>query len=1103
MTFHSFSLSRLFVKKTARLALGAALACALSPLLPSAAPAFESRPVYGVDGSPMFDMRFFGKGEQFYVPDEESDYISTWTLSEKQMNGVTEAARLWAEILGPGSADGALPYFNIGTFDVENAMAMSEPNTSDLPVVVTGLQGAILNGTPMEKPAVILVGNLDFDMPEHLSPLPSTEGADFVSVLYHEVGHALGVASLAQDRTYGPLEQITAWDSHLTDKYGTTLAPGMSVVKESEKDSVDGPKFVVGNDISSGVYFHGEHVSEVLGEGNGLRIEGYEEDDPDLSHIELERSLMSHQNYRNYTTFMEAELAALQDIGYRIDRRNFYGFSIYGDGETIVNKNGYFARNEAGDAYLEGTANTATLGTGLHIYGKKNTVTQAADLLACGTAGTGIRVDGSDNALTIADDVHIAADGAWGTGILAAYGKNHTVVSQGDVTALGPGGIAARFDFGNNLIGNDAEYRGSWIWKIGGHIIPLSANNGCDTSDLPLNLDGPLVSRFDVSGLLAGSEASIFISENAFVKDINILSGAQVIGDIVSEWDPEHPDIQYDGDRNDLHTTLAFGSDADALSRSGDAESAFDMTLCGGIDGAKSIDMRHASGRLAVTGVVNVYSLKNSGDLALYGADDEGHAAVVTDAFTNAADAVLETGFSASGHVYGVQAASASLDGTWSLRPVWDFYAEGAVITPDAPVTADAVTGAFDAVELAESASPTLNFALAGDTGSSPAITVSRDENAYGRFADNAGASSLGQALYGISGAAQGDMQNLIAALDWSAPDGSGVARGLNALGPQAYDIGARASLSAISGYSALLLQNMRTEAPAPGEWRLRLTPYGSSFHQEGRGGFSGWKSAVGGLLAQADRSFENGLTAGVHMAAGAGRTALLGDAATQESRSALLGLHAKLAPEAWGGAYLAAQAGLGMENADMERNVRMNGYARQNRSDWTAPAGSVMIGAGFDGTWRMDGASLTAGPLVSLEYAFVHRPDIDEHGGGASRLHIEEEHDDSLPLTLGAHARLDGTLENGASLGLDLMAAWQHELADPVFRHRASFRDYGEFSFASATDTAGRDALMLQSSLSLTNRDGDVSARLSLGGECFRSGGSGVNAALSLGWKF
>ena len=91
-----------------------------------------------------------------------------------------------------------------------------------------------------------------------------------------------------------------------------------------------------------------------------------------------------------------------------------------------------------------------------------------------------------------------------------------------------------------------------------------------------------------------------------------------------------------------------------------------------------------------------------------------------------------------------------------------------------------------------ENTSPTLDFSLSFDPEFT--LTASRDRDAYSRYAQNAGARSLGNALRGISGVAEGDMQNLLAALDWSAPDGSAVSRALNALGPEAFDNAARAS---------------------------------------------------------------------------------------------------------------------------------------------------------------------------------------------------------------------------------------------------------------------------------------------------------------------
>ena len=87
--------------KAARLAMAAAFALSLflpAPYLSEAA-AEETVTVLKQDGTPLFELHFFSKGEAI-DEDEGGAFLSTWTLSDAQKNAVTSAAALWAEVVG-------------------------------------------------------------------------------------------------------------------------------------------------------------------------------------------------------------------------------------------------------------------------------------------------------------------------------------------------------------------------------------------------------------------------------------------------------------------------------------------------------------------------------------------------------------------------------------------------------------------------------------------------------------------------------------------------------------------------------------------------------------------------------------------------------------------------------------------------------------------------------------------------------------------------------------------------------------------------------------------------------------------------------------------
>lgn len=419
---------------------------------------------------------------------------------------------------------------------------------------------------------------------------------------------------------------------------------------------------------------------------------------------------------------------------------------------------------------------------------------------------------------------------------------------------------------------------------------------------------------------------------------------------------------------------------------------------------------------------------------------------------------------------------------------------------------------------LAEDASPTLETVLVGDPDMkemTAEVVLTRPRDAYARYAANSGSAELGRNLPGIASVATGDMQALLTALDWSARDGHEVGRALDTLGAEAYDASARASLAQQAEFNLLILRRMlgnesarralkaNDNQPDAENWQFWATPYGSGAWQGSHGSVSSWKSSGIGLIVGADRYFESGLTLGAHVALAARRTHVTNRHDAQaDTQSAFVGLQGMFAPDTWDGFWLTAQGRLGIESGEMDREVSFNGYVRNNESRWSGFAGSALLGGGKDWSWKIGDGHLDAGPLAWMEYSFLHRPGIEEHSGQASRLDVDETVYQSLLLSLGAHAGLNTTFANGTTLGLDLLAAWRHETLDATFRTGASFREYGGYDFATATDLPGRDSMLVQSSVRFTHPS-NFFVQMDLGGEFFRTDYTAVNVGLQLGWDF
>jgi subtilase-type serine protease len=743
---------------------------------------------------------------------------------------------------------------------------------------------------------------------------------------------------------------------------------------------------------------------------------------------------------------------------------------------------------------------------GLHIYGSNNRIRQAVDLLSVGSGAAGIRVDGENNTIIVDPGVKIHANGLNGQGIQFAYGRRHTLVHRGDIQATGSQGVGLRFDFGTNALGSAVENRGSYIRSVNGVNQPL----------LP-ELDGPLVQQADITGRVAGRQAAILISDNAYVGRINLMQGARIEGDIISHY------AQRD-DSNQLRlTTLSFGQAADSLGRgTGRPDAAFRLGYAGNITGKDNLALSFDGGETRLNGTLQVYSatvqepatlggnarfdlatgsaLVNAGTLAP--GNSIGRISVNGD-FRQTATGRLVAEFDGNG-AHDVLAVSGNVDlaGTLELMPLADWYQNSWSVDTSTLVETASRNGSFSATQISH-VSPTLQFNAGPLGGERYRLSATRADNAYSQYGRDANQRDAGRALFNLASAGPAQAQALFRELDFSAGDGSQIPDALAQVSPASYSAAMAATLMRERTLMQTAHQGLNQSTQRPGtDWQGYALAFGSEADQDAGGSMVGYDANIYGLVIGTGRRLASAPEFAVGAQLDISEMAVRPDAPyLGKSKATAFGIGARLQyrPSATQGFFAFSGLRLGLEQADMRRQIAIGKYQTTHSSDWTGHSVSFDAGTGY--LWRLN-PSFSIGPIASMNYALMSRPSIDESGNAATRLHLNSMRVDALQSSLGLAASWNRSEGDGSTLAMHFGISWNREWLDRDLTQAAHFVIAPtDTAFVTRNSVLPRDTMGLRAGLTLQR-----SERLSIGADLSSQLGNGYSSLqgqVNLRWAF
>ncbi|HHQ6629766.1 TPA: autotransporter outer membrane beta-barrel domain-containing protein [Serratia fonticola] len=735
---------------------------------------------------------------------------------------------------------------------------------------------------------------------------------------------------------------------------------------------------------------------------------------------------------------------------------------------------------------------------GRYISGSNHTVLQQADLLVNDVNGVGIGVEGQGNSLTILPGTRIYADGLNGRGVLFASGNRHRFVQSGDVQALGENGIAASFSADSN----DSQE-------------PDSDRLESEEPSLTDKQSNTLMELVDITGRLAGKRAAIYIAPEAWVKRINFMAGAQLAGDIVSEY------AEQDSDGSPRLTHITFGMKADEYGQATDwIDETFRFTYQDDIDGAESLAIWLKGGITSLNGAMDIFSLEVAPGAMLTGegeytlnpqgafinhgtilpADGLGHMTINGD-FQQGAQGTLLVGVTAAGDHGALEIeGNAMIDGRLLLIPQRGWYNDDWSLDSDELLQADSQQGDFSAIGTV-AVSPTLTLVTTPVENQHYQLSFTRQKDAYSRYASSANGREVGQALYRLAQRSNNNIQPFFTALDFSAADGHEIGTTLEQLSPSSYGAMIAGALARERQITHMLVARNGVSPNQPTEkeeWHGFVMPFGGGESQTQQLGRLGYRSNHYGIIAGAEKLSRHypALLVGIHGALSKRSVSSgIGDSARGEGDAVELGLHARFAADPASGPYLFGVGRIGIERNHMARSITLPGYAVQHQAGWNSVTNAVSLGGGY--YWTLSD-NFSIGPQFSLGYDHITNLGAQESGSDASRLTLSASHADSWRSSLGLSAK--SNLLNNTDVEIQLL--WNRELFRQDFVQRAYFSDAPDIPFSSHDTLSASDPLEMRMGLSYRLTP-TVSMGAVLSTEMASAGYHAMAGNLSFSWRF